>query len=303
MSPSRTITLLISSLSARGASLGTGRRVADTLRGGGWLVHEVVTTSRDDVAKVSAAAQTEFVGAVGGDGYLGRALSAQTGGTVFVPFPGGRGNDLCRSLGIGADPHRFARKISVASLQELHSWVRPLDGMRVDDGSGPKFVFGIVSLGIGATATLLANQSSVKSGSLSYMWGAVQGFLGKFKPKPVTALIDGDERDIGGWLTAVSNTGWFGGGINIVPASRTDDGILEVVSVARVSRARALPLLMSALVGRGVEHPLIKVEPAFEVELLEPTSLPVFADGDVIGHLPMSVTVVEGAFQVVAPAA
>lgn len=299
----RAITLLISSLSARGAALGTGRRVADILRGGGWTVKEVVTTSRDNVAEVSAGSQTHYLGAVGGDGYLGQVLSAQKEGSKFIPFPGGRGNDLCRSLGIGANPYRFAKRLAEATAKEVAAWVRPLDAMRVRDSESEKLAFGIVSLGIDATANLLANESSLKSGPASYVWGAVQGFLGKFTPGPVLALVDGQERDIGGWLTAVSNTGWFGGGINVAPMSRTDDGKLEVVSVARVSRARALPLLVRALVGRGISHPMITVEEAAEVKLLEPKGMAALADGDVIGRVPLTVTVVEDAFQVVAPAA
>lgn len=302
MTKGRPLSLLVSSVSARGRALEVGHRVADTLRGGGWRVKVIVTTWVDDIADVSLEAGGAYLGVVGGDGYIAKALSKRTfEDPPAIPFPSGRGNDLCRSLDLGTDPQRIARVLADADGKTVHRWVRPLDVMKIGDEEGVRNAIGIVSLGIDATANRIANESSIPFGSLAYVWGAVSGFLGRFKPSSIQAYVDGELQDIGGWLTAVSNTGWFGGGVNVSPTSRTDDGLLEVLSVPDLPRLRVLPVLANALLARGTSDPLIRLERAKRVEFLSPKGMPAYADGDVIGHLPLAVSVDPSALRVVVP--
>ena len=302
MTKGRSLSLLVSSVSAQGRALDVGHRVADTLRGGGWQVEVVVTTWVDDVAQVSSEAGGDYLGVVGGDGYIANALSKRTfEEPPAIPFPSGRGNDLCRSLGVGTDPHRIAKALADADSKTVHRWVRSLDVMKVGDEDGVTKAVGVLSLGIDAAATRIANESSMPFGSLSYAWGAVSGFFGRFKPSPIEAYVDGEFQDIGGWLTSVSNTGWFGGGINISPTSRTDDGLVGVLSVPDLPRLRVLPVLANALLARGTSDPLIRLEQARRVEFLSPKGMPAYADGDVIGHLPLVVSVDPSALRLVAP--
>lgn len=293
---------MVSSLSARGRSLRVVRQVVATLCAGGWTVEVQVTSTEHDIATATRDNGAHYIGALGGDGYLAAAAQGRVGHSgVLIPFPGGRGNDLCRHLGIGTDPVAWAQQLAQAHERDLTRWTRPLDGVEVVSVDGTRIALGIVSLGIDAMANDLANHSRLRSGPLAYAWGTVQGYAGKFKPQPIQARIDGRPVDLGGWVTAISNTGWFGGGVNILPQSRTDDGEVEVINVAPVSRFRALSPLLQALVGRRVDHPLVSVTSAKEVELLKPAGLAALADGDVVGHLPMRLTVVPQALTVLAP--
>lgn len=296
------MTLIVSSLSARGKPRAKAQRVVEALRAGGWSLEVQVTDSQHDIAEAARNNGDHYFGAFGGDGYLAAAAQGRAGHEgVLVPFPGGRGNDLCRHLGIGTDPVAWAQQVAAVDSSTLESWIRPLDALDVQSPDGPRLAFGIVSLGIDATANDIANHSRLQSGPLAYAWGTLQGFLGRFTPQPIRAEVDGEAVDLGGWITAISNTGWFGGGVNILPQSRTDDGEVEVINVAPVSRLRALSPLAQALIGRRVDHPLVTVMAAHEIELREPAGLAALADGDVVAHLPMKVTVVPGALAVVAP--
>ena len=102
----RSILLLVSSMSAGGRSVRLGPRIVRILRGGGWEVGVRLTTPGDDPAAIAGeVASGSFVAALGGDGYLGAvARGCHESDAIFVPMPGGRGNDLCRALGIGTDP-------------------------------------------------------------------------------------------------------------------------------------------------------------------------------------------------------
>ena len=320
--PKRSMRLLVSSMSARGRGLRLGREVVDVLRAGGWEVEVKVTTQESDVEVDAAEYQGALLGAIGGDGYLTvAARGCMASGATLVPFPGGRGNDLCRSLGIGPDPVKWAWRLAEASTEQVRSWVGPLDAMEIVSTEGRQRVLGILSLGIDATAASTANQSWLRSGPLAYAWGATAGYLGKFKPLHVKGFLEGRvdpgqldpsqaEGDAGpeslpldlhAWLCSVSNTGWFGGGVNILPQSRTDDGLLEVVSVSGIGRLRVLPKLAKVLLLRQIDDPVISVETATRVVLEEPAGLMTMADGDDVATLPLSISVVPAALTVVRP--
>lgn len=293
--------------------MAAGRDITRILRAGGWDVTVRVTRAGDDVEALSrtageaarnAASGHSYVGAVGGDGYLAEVAAGRRADYApLIPFPGGSGNDLCRSLGIGTDPLAWATQLAAATSAQVVSWIRPLDGMHVSDRQGQRFAVGVVSLGIDASANRVANRSWIPAGPLAYAWGATASFLGRYAPQPFTGAVDGVPRDLGGWLCSVSNTGWFGGGINIVPQSETDDGTLEVLTVGNMPRLRALPHLVRALTQRGVSDSsgVFHLYRGQEVRVTGPLGHAAHADGDVIGHVPLTIRVAPAALSVVAP--
>ena len=296
----RRMHLLVSSQSARGRAIEVGPKVVRALRAGGWGVDVTVTTTDDDPAQVAEASPATFVGALGGDGYITSvATGVHRSGAVMVPMPGGRGNDLCRSIGVGPDP--FVRAKTLAELgirhhdrdpddQVLNKRILSLDGTWVDDQSGRRrLALGVVSMGLDAWANKLANESWLRSGPLAYAYGAVSA-LTRFQGAPFTAIVDGDERDLTGWVLSVSNSGYFGGGINIVPSSDPTDGVFELVHVGPHPLSVVLPALSGVLARRLGDHPLIDVSPAHDVFFTGPQGMPAMADGDLIGHLPLHLT-------------
>lgn len=290
--------LLVSSVSARGHALEVGPGVVRALRHGGWEVTVRVTTTDDDPLRVAATSGAPYVGALGGDGFVAAvAAGVHDTASVFVPFPGGRGNDLCRSLGIGVDAH--ARALVVAQLAAgggtaLEGRTTPLDGIWVERADGSRrLALGIVSLGLDAWANRLANETWIPSGPLAYAWGALKAAV-KFRGADFRAVVDGRERDLDGLLLSVSNSGYFGGGVNIVPASDPTDGRLELLHVRKVSLLRALPALISVLAHRSTQHPLVDVIPVEAVDITAPPGMPAMADGDHIGDVPLRVRVARG---------
>ncbi len=278
------------------------RQVVESLLWGGWQITVRVTNAADDVAEVAASMTDPYVGAVGGDGYLARvAEGLRNQKPVLIPFPGGRGNDLCHSLGIGSDYITWADTLAAADDEEVHAWQRPLDAMIIKDQANTKFALGIVSLGVDATANVVANDLWVKSGPLTYGWGAVTAFLGRYKRQKFTGKIDGETADMGAWLCSVSNTGWFGGGTNILPQSHTDDGLLELMAIDDLPRRKVLPLLYRALSRKEISDPAFKVVEGTRFVIEEPAGYPAYADGDLVGHLPLDIGVAANALTIVAP--
>ena len=317
--------LFVSSLSGKGRALRRAPKVAALLRSQGWNVDVRVTHRSDDPAALAAACTNHWVAVLGGDGYIAR-IATQVGarGGVVLPLPGGRGNDLCRCLGIGTDAVAHVRSLPTASQicaegAGEHPRVRGVDAMQVralngvnegQDATGqrpaspakdleenPAQVLGIVSFGLDALANQIANDTSFASGTLAYAWGALRA-LQQFQPKTMEIEVDGVRRRIRGWLVSVSNSGWFGGGINIVPSSNPSDGRLELLTVDPVPKHHAIRVLARVLAMRKVDDPILHVEEVTSVKILDSAGLVAMGDGDQVGEGPLEISVSPRVFRV-----
>ena len=317
--------LFVSALSGKGRALRRAPKVAALLRSQGWNVDVRVTHRSDDPAALAAACTNHWVAVLGGDGYIAR-IATQVGarGGVVIPLPGGRGNDLCRCLGIGTDAIAHVRSLPMASeicasQAGEHPRIRGVDAMQVralkgeiegQDAAGqrppspardleenPAQVLGIVSFGLDALANQIANDTSFASGTFAYAWGALRA-LQQFQPKTMEIEVDGERKRIRGWLVSVSNSGWFGGGINIVPSSNPSDGRLELLTVDPVPKHHAIRLLARVLAMRKVDDPILHVEEVTSVKILDSAGLVAMGDGDQVGEGPLEISVSPRVFRV-----
>lgn len=322
--------LFVSALSGKGRALRRAPKVAALLRSQGWNVDVRVTHRSDDPAALAAACTNHWVAVLGGDGYIAR-IATQVGarGGVVIPLPGGRGNDLCRCLGIGTDAVAHVRSLPTAleicaEGAGEHPRIRGVDAMqvralnRVNDGQDaagqrprspgkdlegkdleekPAQVLGIVSFGLDALANQIANDTSFASGTFAYAWGALRA-LQQFHPKTMEIEVDGVRRRIRGWLVSVSNSGWFGGGINIVPSSNPSDGRLELLTVDPVPKRQAIRVLARVLAMRKVDDPILHVEEVTSVKILDSAGLVAMGDGDQVGEGPLEISVSPEVFRV-----
>ena len=317
--------LFVSALSGKGRALRRAPKVAALLRSQGWNVDVRVTHRSDDPAALAAACTNHWVAVLGGDGYIAR-IATQVGarGGVVLPLPGGRGNDLCRCLGIGTDAIAHVRSLPTASQicaegAGEHPRIRGVDAMQVralngvnegQDATGqrpaspakdleenPAQVLGIVSFGLDALANQIANDTSFASGTLAYAWGALRA-LQQFQPTTMEIEVDGERKRIRGWLVSVSNSGWFGGGINIVPSSNPSDGRLELLTVDPVPKHHAIRVLARVLAIRKVDDPILHVEQVTSVKILDSAGLVAMGDGDQVGEGPLEISVSPEVFRV-----
>ena len=317
--------LFVSALSGKGRALRRAPKVAALLRSQGWNVDVRVTHRSDDPAALAAACTNHWVAVLGGDGYIAR-IATQVGarGGVVIPLPGGRGNDLCRCLGIGTDAVAHVRSLPSASQicaegAGEHPRIRGVDAMQVralkgenegqdavgqrpsspakDLEENPAQVLGIVSFGLDALANQIANDTSFASGTFAYAWGALRA-LQQFQPKTMEIEVDGERKRIRGWLVSVSNSGWFGGGINIVPSSNPSDGRLELLTVDPVPKHHAIRVLARVLAMRKVDDPILHVEEVTSVKIWDSAGLVAMGDGDQVGEGPLEISVSPEVFRV-----
>ena len=164
------------------------------------------------------------------------------------------------------------------------------------------------TLGLGAeVAGRVASQGAwVRRlpGEARFAWAAVQS-LAAWRSRRARVVVDGEawvECDLN--LVAVANGPSAGGGMNFAPEASVADGLLDVVTVCRLSRAGLVRELTRIHRGGHLANPKVKLARGTRVRVEtfdESDSLAVEADGDVRGRTPAEFRVLPAALRVVAP--
>jgi YegS/Rv2252/BmrU family lipid kinase len=274
-----------------------GRALADVrhaLAGYG-LEHHVERTRSLEHARelaLAASAAGEVAVAFGGDGLVGAVAGAlkHSSGVLGV-LPGGRGNDYARVLRIPLQPAAACEVLASGAEREL------------DLGEAGLHTFiSIASCGIDSAANRIANETKLVRGNLVYAYGALRALV-QWKPATFTVRLDGGEpRTIRGYTVAAANSGAYGGGMLLAPDASMQDGVLDVVIVEHVPKLRFLALLPTVFKGAHVHQSFVHVIRAAEVEISADRPFTMYADGDAIAELPVTVRVLSRAVRVIVPA-
>jgi YegS/Rv2252/BmrU family lipid kinase len=226
-----------------------------------------------------------------GDGLLGAVGGAMAGSdTPLGIIPGGRGNDLARSLGIPKEAEE-----AVAALFSGHS--REID---VGEANGRRFL-GIVSVGFDSECNRLANEVTILRSNLVYVYSLLRT-LTTWKPARFTVRVDDERRRFTGYSVSVANNRYYGGGMLIAPAAELDDGKFDVVTIGDVGKLRFVGNLPKVFKGTHVEGEEVEVFRTSHLELNASRPFPVYADGEHLTDLPASLRVLPRALTVLVPA-
>lgn len=247
----------------------------------------------DELAQHAAAAG-EAVVTLSGDGLIGRVAGtlAPVEGALLGVLPGGRGNDFARVLDIPLDP--------VPTCRVLADGVpRSLDIGEVD---GRPFI-GIASLGFDSEANRIANEAPARLGQLVYAYGALRALAG-WRHAGFTVEPEGAEPvAFRGWSVGAGNSKAYGGGMYAMPHAELDDGLLDVVYCTASSKLSFLRILARIFKGTHVELDNVHELRAASVRISADRPFTVYADGDPIGELPVTIRAVPRALDVLCPPA
>ncbi len=169
----------------------------------------------------------------GGDGTLceaanGIVSSGRADSAILSVYPCGSGNDFVRNF--------------PSDRQKEY----PIDLIDLGD------MVGVNIVNIGFDCSVVARSETLRSkkivpGGFSYLLGVLAVLAGNFGIRLDVELTreDGSVEKYDGefLLCVIANGGYYGGGFHAAPAAKTDDGLLDVMLVRRVSRVRFLSLL------------------------------------------------------------
>ncbi|MET0928567.1 MAG: diacylglycerol kinase [Aeromicrobium sp.] len=227
---------------------------------------------------------------VGGDGALHGVLDhVADSDLVFGLIPAGTGNDTARSLGIPV------KDVDAAVDLVIAGHVRTIDLAR----TGEAYVATVIASGFDSLVNERVNEMTWPHGNMRYNIAIVQE-LRAFRPLPFTLTLDGTTIEREAMLVAVGNGPSFGGGLRICEGASMDDGLLDVVVINPVSKARLLTVFPRLYRGTHVTLPEFERHRVREVTVSSP-GIVAYGDGERLGPLPMTTTIQPGALRVFAP--
>jgi diacylglycerol kinase (ATP) len=261
-----------------------------------------VTATRErghatELARAMADRDDTVVISVGGDGTHHEVVNGllPDGRAQMAVIPAGSGNDFAASLGIPEDPEAA---LGVA----LAGRARAVDVGWAETAEGAQYFLTVVGAGFDAEVAGLINSRArgQGSGKLLYLRGILETLL-RYRSEALTVTVDGQSTTRPTLLLAAGNAPRYAGGIRICPAARMDDGLLQVIWVRGLPRLKVLPLLAQAYQGKHVDNPAVETRMAAALAVTGPRHLFVHADGELLGHLPLTIRVVPEALRVRTP--
>ncbi|KUJ67188.1 sphingosine kinase [Streptomyces albus subsp. albus] len=289
------ITLFVNPTAGRGRGAHATQPAARVLRAAGFTVRTVVGADAQDAlrrAREAVAGGTGALIAVGGDGITSLALQAVAGtGTPLGVVAVGTGNDFARAIGLPVrDPAGAARRIAESLKGD--------GGRELDLGRAGDTWFGtVLAAGFDSRVNDRGNRMRWPGGRLRYDV-AMLAELAAFRPIPFRIrLDDGPEQSIEATLIAVGNTRSYGGGMRICAEARPDDGLFDVTVVGPCSRTTLLKVFPRVYRGTHLSHPAVTVHRVAGIELAA-EGITGYADGELLGPLPLTVRTVPRAVRV-----
>ncbi len=286
------LTLLVNPSAAGGRSLKLLPRVEAALDARRTVFRVEKTRSLDHGAELAlrAAEVGEVPVVVSGDGLLGVVGGAMAGSDVPLGLiPAGRGNDLARALGIPTEPEAAVDTV-------LGGRSRLID---VGEANGKRFL-GIASVGFDSECNRLANETHWLRGNSVYAYSMVRTLIGWHTARFAIAI--GEERKrLSGYFVAVANNSVYGGGMWIAPTAEIDDGEFDVVAITEVGKLRFLRGLPDVLKGTHIDKPEVTSFRTPRLELDASRPFPVYADGDHLTDLPVSLRVLPRCLSILVP--
>lgn len=284
---------------------GAGSYQADAVRAaleaffhGGDPFCEIHETGQDErlieVVRDARGRGFDLVVAAGGDGTISGVANSLVGSEIPLGIiPLGTANVLARELNIPVDLDGACRLLAGA-----HD-IRTIDAMCVKE----EHYF--THVGVGLDSLMIRDtrpEDKKRFGRLAYIWTVFTHLLG-FQPRRFRLVVDGKEYRRRASQVLIANCGILGQPpFRWGPDIQVDDGHLDVCVVRARTLVHYLILAWHVLLGTQKRAPNVKyMSSRGSIHIEAKRSLPVQADGEVIGETPVEVRVVARAVRVVVP--
>ena len=274
----------------------------------------VLTSASGDAkrfAQEAVADGTRYVIACGGDGTLHEVVN----GIATVPdvtlgvLPCGRGNDFAAAVGVPLKPEAaIATLLSGTTIHvDLGRCYQTQVGGVCNPESSEKatehYFVTIATCGYDTEVSRRAAKGTpLFAGTASYAYAAVETL---FYYEPPFVRLEGDFGIHEGplLLAATGITSRYGGGFQIVPNARIDDGLFDVCIVRPVSSLTVLRLLVTLFWGGHVKHPAVSMHQTHTLKIETDTPMLLYADGEPMCETPATIEIIKHGLVVMSPQA
>ena len=267
------------------ANLGRAQALATPLHallpeGGSWS-ETAYPNHAKEIAFQAASEGYSLVIAVGGDGTVHEVLN----GLMQAPadsrpalgiVPTGSGNDFSFALGVPQDPEAALRRVLQGTPLTVDIGLTSLD-------NGQAFYWSnAVGIGFDTIVTIHSRHIPVVQGFALYFAAVLQTILLNYVPFHIHGKLDGQDWEDESMMMVLCNGQREGGGFYVTPAGKPDDGLLDFVSVGRMSRLRMLMTLPHFM--KPAQGSLNKIQTGqfHTLELTSDKPLYIHTDGEIL---------------------
>ena len=281
------------------AGRGKSRRLARTfsiLRDRGCQLDLHETSARghaEELGRTINAAEADMIVAAGGDGTINEVINGMVAGGVALPLavlPMGTANVLAAEISLSLEPSRIAETI-------LQGEARP-----VVLGRANGRLFSVMA-GAGFDAHVVANVNRAlkkRIGKGAYVWESLRQLV-RFPYPGYRVTVDGREYEAVSVIVAKGRH--YAGKFVCAPKARLDEPHFQVCLFKRRGAWNVLRYALALGVNRLPKLPDLEIVEGREVSIEGPEGDPVQGDGDLVGHLPITVGLLPGAVRLVMPSA
>ena len=288
----------------------------------------VLTSASGDAKRFAHEAVStgiRFVVACGGDGTLHEVVNgiATAPDVTLGVLPCGRGNDFAAAVGIPLKPEaatstllsgtpirvdlgrcyqNSSQQLAISNQQEgVNSSETSLPTADSRQPTADYYFITIATCGYDTEVSRRASKGTpLFAGTASYAYAAVETL---FYYEPPVVRLEGDFGTHEGplLLAATGITSRYGGGFQIVPNARIDDGLFDVCIVRPVSSLTVLRLLVTLFWGGHVSHPAVSMHQTQTLKIETDTPMLLYADGEPMCETPVTIEIIKHGLRVMAP--
>lgn len=230
----------------------------------------------------------------GGDGSFFDVLNAYMNQTIKIPvgiIPVGTGNSLSKDISLKADnPEDFVKIIARKKTVFF-------DVGKLETGNATYYFANMAGFGFTTDVTLTGIKYKFL-GAFAYTLGVLLNVI-KLKSYPLQLILNGKTYEIENTYVTISNSKYAGGKMLLAPKAKVDDALLDVVLVNKVGRLRLLKTFSKIFNGSYIASPFVDYYQVKEVEFRSSHHKVVSPDGEILGSLPLKVSVVHRAVEMI----
>ncbi len=267
------------------------------------------------LAQQAAFEGADLVIAVGGDGTLNEVVNGlmqhQNEATHSKTpdlglFPQGTGGDFRRSLGLDPTPASYLQRLAQPHTRNLD--IGKLCFLDHEGTPTQRYFVNVTSVGLGGLVDQQIQHTRGSNAQRAYLAASLRALQSNvLAPLHVEITAPHEpttrtQQQLHSRNLAICNARYFGGGMQIAPHARPDDGLFDIVNFAHPSRLHLVPLLPSLYEGKHLTRAHVQSFRAADlrITLADPSladRVLLDVDGEALGRLPLRVEMMPSALR------
>ena len=257
------------------------RPVAQEFKGELTWSGTVYPTHAIELARQAAEEGYDMVVALGGDGTVHEVMN----GLMQVPeekrpvlgiVPIGSGNDFAYAMGVTQkSSHALAHALKAENIHAIDI------GLMTDEHGRREYFDNTLGIGFDAVVTIRTHKLPIVKGFLMYLTAVIQTIILNHNPAKMQIATETEKWEEDVIMLTLCNGPREGGGFMLSPDSKNDDGIMEFLTVNKVSRPTMFRLVPEFMNGTHMRFKQIRMGKFKTFSITSDLPLYIHADGEV----------------------